>query len=74
VYALLAGAVIVYIGRTRQPGSRLRTHWKDAEKREAGIDGWEVVTLPAGVDFTKVEADLIFQHQPRVNKVGKNHR
>ncbi len=70
VYVLFAGEQAVYIGQSRNVKQRLKAHWRDPEKRASGIERWWVMTCEPA-DLSRVESDLIFEHQPLLNKIGK---
>lgn len=72
VYLLFdsAGACI-YVGQSVNVRSRLKTH-----KREGRIpvQSWETICCVSIEEADKLEGDLIFQHQPNYNKVGRSSR
>ncbi len=71
-YALFQGSEVVYVGSTMNTRSRLKQHWMSSKKEF--IDGWEVYLVDELIDARQLEADLIFQHQPRFNVQGRRRR
>lgn len=73
VYVLFAGTQAVYIGQSQNARARLKMHWKDAHKREAGIDRWWLMVC-APEERNALEARLILEHQPLLNVAGKGKK
>lgn len=65
VYLLKADGVVVYVGQTNTPHSRVATHQREGVKV---FDSWEVRAVDPNFSSDE-EAELIFMYQPRYNKV-----
>lgn len=64
VYLLLKEATVVYIGSSADIRHRLKSHWS---KRKSEIDSWQIIECVDRISMLRLEADLIFQHQPTLN-------
>jgi hypothetical protein len=68
VYVLLNGTEVIYVGKSKSIGSRIAAHsakpWTVAE----------VIICESEEDATSLEGDLIFQHQPPLNRAGRWER
>lgn len=62
----------VYIGSSHSVRARFKTHHKDPKK--PGLDAWEVIIHESMAEARQLEADLIYQHQPYYNIVGRKNR
>jgi predicted GIY-YIG superfamily endonuclease len=68
VYVLMNEAEeIVYIGKSRNVRARLRTHWENPDKRPY-LNSWEVRVCVSLPEMDDLEAILIHQHRPILNK------
>lgn len=65
VYLLKADGVVVYVGQTNTPHVRIVTHQREGVKV---FDSWEVKSVDPCFSSDE-EAELIFVHQPKYNKL-----
>lgn len=76
VYALYAGEVLVYVGRSESVRTRLKAHWNE-HNRPGGkhdIDNWRVFVCDDLDSSKRLEAELIAQYMPRYNRAGNPFR
>lgn len=68
VYILMQGSEVIYVGKTANVSARMAAHsskpWTWAE----------VVICASDSDAATLEGDLIFQHQPPLNRAGRWER
>jgi len=76
VYVLLdAGGSAAYIGYSSDVRSRLRSHWTSRHRTgKEAIASWAVHPMTSVDEALDLEGDLIFQHQPYLNRADRQSR
>jgi len=71
VYLLFDRDRCLYVGQSVNVRARLKTHWR---AKVVPASSWNIIPCSTLLEALRLEADLIFQHQPEYNYVGRGSR
>lgn len=69
VYLLLLDGVVVYVGKSINPRDRMPDHARNKQ-----WDAVDLIACASEVDALRLEGDLIYHHQPDLNRSDRRKR